>query len=100
MVTRKKKTLKEWWSERTPSQKYIIIGLVLLLTVIGSLMDNKNKQSNSTKSYENSSWKSSNSNSPQTTTHRCGRQWDEKKYAGGTYGNYCCLECYADFYPN
>jgi len=33
----KKKTLGEWWSERTKNQKYLIIGGVVLLGVIGGL---------------------------------------------------------------
>lgn len=99
METSNKKTLKEWWSERTKSQKYMIIGLIVLFTVIGSFMDNNNKQSKAS-SDENSELKSSSSNSNKTTTHRCGRQWNGEKYAGGTYGNYCCEQCYADLYPN
>lgn len=39
MEKTKKKTLGEWWSERTKNQKYLIIGGVVLLGVIGGLTD-------------------------------------------------------------
>lgn len=33
--------------------------------------------------------------------HRCGRTWNgyrDRTY--GMYGDYCCMACYADYYPN
>lgn len=36
-----KKTMKEWWQERSKNQKYLIIGGVILLGVFGGLINPK-----------------------------------------------------------
>lgn len=89
-----KKNLKDWWAERTKNQKYLIIGGIILLMIIGALTDDKPKKSYS----KNSSSSRSNNNQ---MTHRCGRTFSgkiDKNYE--VYGDYCCLNCYADLYPN
>ncbi len=48
METNKKKTLKEWWAERTKKQKYIIIGCITFFVIASALNDNvKSKRSDS-----------------------------------------------------
>lgn len=39
-----KKNLKDWWAERTKNQKYLIIGGIILLMIIGALTDDKPKK--------------------------------------------------------
>jgi hypothetical protein len=54
MENTKKKGLKEWWSERTKTQKYLIIGLIVLFGVIGGLKDDKtSSQGSSIRNSEN-----------------------------------------------
>ncbi|MFN6039416.1 MAG: hypothetical protein ACK452_13185 [Bacteroidota bacterium] len=43
----KKKTLKEWWSERSKNQKYLIISGLVALFIIGNLTNNKKTSSGS-----------------------------------------------------
>jgi hypothetical protein len=42
----------------------------------------------------------SRSNSSSEKIHRCGRRWNGSLYEGGTYGDYCSMECYVDNYPD
>lgn len=42
----------------------------------------------------------SRSNSSSEKLHRCGRRWSGRLYEGGSYGDYCSMECYVDNYPN
>ncbi|MBP9069224.1 MAG: hypothetical protein KBG47_06935, partial [Bacteroidia bacterium] len=86
-----KKSVTEWYKALPSSQKKVvlIIGVVIFLIPFYIIMPSDQSGQDKKK------WNSSSSNSTKTTTHRCGRQWDGKKYQGGTYGNYCCEQCYA-----
>jgi hypothetical protein len=92
-----KKSGSEWYKALPGSQKRIVLFLgagifLIFFYVVGS--SGRDKQNN----------KNSNSSGISTTKpesiHRCGRNWNGQKYLNGTYGNYCCEECYADLYPN
>lgn len=48
MENTKKKSLKDWWTERTTTQKYLIIGGVVIFSMVGALTDDKSDNSKST----------------------------------------------------
>jgi hypothetical protein len=76
------------------------IGLISLF-LIGFLINNKNNSSSNTTTREDNNLETFENNRKQAMIHRCGREWNgERDETYGIYGDYCCLRCYADFYPN
>ena len=76
------------------------IGLISFL-LIGFLINNKNNSSSNTTTREDNNLETFENNRKQAMIHRCGREWNgERDETYGIYGDYCCLRCYADFYPN
>ena len=74
------------------------IGLVLLLFVGLVLNNNDNTSSNFNTEPDTNNIKTF---EREKLIHRCGREWDgERDETYGVFGDYCCVRCYADFYPN
>ena len=78
--------------------------VVIILFVLIILLIFKNKHSSNSNLIEFTNVKK-----PETfeserkpiMIHRCGREWNGKRdETYGVYGDYCCLYCYADLYPN
>jgi hypothetical protein len=87
-----KKSLKDWWSERSRNQKYIIIGGLILVAILASRNNNNNyySEENTTSTY-----------SPNTESSIC--SYCGKSYTGSGYNDalgmgrsYCSGFCYVD----
>jgi hypothetical protein len=84
-----KKTLKDWWNEKSKNQKYLIIGGAVLLLMI---MSNVNNKGGSSSESTNDTY------TPNVQVEYCA--YCHKEITGsGTeqFGKkYCDLRCYAD----
>ena len=91
-----KKSAREWYKALPSLQKkyFLICGVIIFFILLNMVRPFHDNGKNNDKSNSPSS------NSNKTMTHRCGRQWNGKKYQDGIFGEYCCELCYADLYPN
>jgi len=79
---------------------YAVIAFAIIIVIV-FFKNNSNSSSNSTTTEVNNNLETFENNRKQAIIHRCGREWfGERDETYGIYGDYCCLRCYADFYPN
>jgi|APGre2960657505_1045072.scaffolds.fasta_scaffold150352_2 hypothetical protein len=84
-----KKSLKDWWNEKSKNQKYLIIGGgIVLLMIMGSL----NNKNNSSSESDNTSY------TPNRQVEFCAYCGKEITGSGTEqFGKkYCDVRCYAD----
>jgi hypothetical protein len=85
-----KKTLKEWWNERSKNQKiFIFIGVVVFLGMLGGDKSKSNRDTDNSNNYER----------PRSNAKICPVCYSEFNHAGYTHvgrKTYCSQRCYVD----